>query len=708
MSSPAAINDYIYPNSDKPSFSNYGTIGLVQMPSARMHTEGTLAVSFSAMDPYYRGSLIAYPFSRLEASYQYTDINNALYSDVPAFSGNQTYKDKGFSAKILLFKESNLFPALAIGARDIAGTGIFSSEYIVASKRLNNIDLSFGLGWGILSANKLSNPFTKVATRLETRDKEINTKGGDFNVNTFFSGEMGVFAGAEIFIPNSNGMRIKVEYDATDYTREGFALGRASQSFAFEPVRQSASKINAGLIYPVTDSFHLKLNYVKGHTISLGFSLQANLGSKNPMIQKNDDHKNIKNSESIKRVNAKDQVYVYKTALKYLAERDLYLQNANIDSSTLQVVYAQSTHTSWPRASGRVLRVLDEIAPNYVDTLEVLNVNGGLGMHSITVNRESFSKYKDKGLYKLASKDFDLRTWTYDPEEFSYSPAPSYPSTFSKIAPSVRSQIGGPDGFYFGDLRLAFLSETLFSRNISFIINASAGLYDNFDELKLASDSILPHVRTDIVKYLKNSRSFALKRAHFNIFFNPYPDIYSKVAFGYLEEMFGGAGGEFLYRPFDQDYGIGAEIWRVKKRSFDQRLSFANYMTTTGHINLFYQEPVSKILIALKGGKFLAGDSGINFNISRRFASGLRTGIFFSRTDISKEEFGEGSFDKGFYFHLPIDIFFDKHSKGAAGFGLRPVTRDGAALLVHSHDLWGVTEQGQANNITRDWDDLYD
>ena len=121
-----------------------------------------------------------------------------------------------------------------------------------------------------------------------------------------------------------------------------------------------------------------------------------------------------------------------------------------------------------------------------------------------------------------------------------------------------------------------------------------------------------------------------------------------------------------------------------------------------------YKEPRSKVIIALKGGRFLAEDSGINFDFSRRFASGLRIGAFFTLTDISKEEFGEGSFDKGFYFHIPVELFFDRHSKGLAGFGLRPITRDGGAYLIHSHHLWGVTEQAQNANLTRDWDDLYE
>ena len=68
------------------------------------------------MDPYLRGSIVAYPFNWMEASYQYVDINNQLYSESFAFSGNQTFKDKSFDFKFLLSKkERKNFPALALG-----------------------------------------------------------------------------------------------------------------------------------------------------------------------------------------------------------------------------------------------------------------------------------------------------------------------------------------------------------------------------------------------------------------------------------------------------------------------------------------------------------------------------------------------------------------------------------------------------------------
>ena len=49
-----------------------------------------------------------------------------------------------------MLEETALTPALALGLRDMLGTGIFSSEYLVASKRLGRADLTLGMGWGAL------------------------------------------------------------------------------------------------------------------------------------------------------------------------------------------------------------------------------------------------------------------------------------------------------------------------------------------------------------------------------------------------------------------------------------------------------------------------------------------------------------------------------------------------------------------------------
>ena len=80
----------------------------------------------------------------------------------------QDFKDKGFNFKLRL-KEQGKFPAIAIGLNDFAGTGIYSSEYIVGSYGINRTDFHFGLGWGSIemaSDLNFKNPLIIFLTNL--------------------------------------------------------------------------------------------------------------------------------------------------------------------------------------------------------------------------------------------------------------------------------------------------------------------------------------------------------------------------------------------------------------------------------------------------------------------------------------------------------------------------------------------------------------
>lgn len=704
----AAINDYVYKNGDIPSFSNYGSIGLIQMPTARFLEAGSLAFNLSHNDPYINGAIIAYPFSWFEASYQYTDINNALYSDSPAFSGNQSYKDKGFDAKFRILKESKLLPQIAVGARDIAGTSVFTAEYVVMSKKIKNIDFSFGLGWGTLSGNKIKNPFIYISEGFKERiDVSSETQGGEVNFGKLFKGDAGYFAGAEVILPNMSGLRFKIEYDGTDYMKEGFPLGNESFSFAFEPVKQPSSKFNFGFVFPVNRNIQLKLAQTKGNNINFGFAINTSWGREN-VVQKRDPIIPVKNQEIVKKVNATNNLYLYRSALNKLRENKFFLQSADIKNDTFTLNYTQSNHTSHIRALGRVATILDQVSPENIKTFKIINTNATVPLYTAEIDRNTFIKYKADNLYKLSAKEIKLSSADYKLGDHEYSPSIKFPVNFFSFAPVMRSQIGGPDGFFFGDIRFNISNETLFSRNMNLITSASIGIVSNLNEITLPSDSIIEHVRTDIVKYLQASEDYHIKRMQFNYFTSFSENIYAKFSAGLIEEMFGGFGGEVLYRPFHQNFAIGAEAWWVKQRGYDMLFKFRDYQTTTGHINAYYTHPQSRVTIALKGGRFLAEDSGINFDFSRRSKTGLVIGAFFSLTDISKQEFGEGSFDKGFYFMIPVETFFSKHIKRNLGWGLRPLTRDGAAYLNHSYYLWGMTEAGTNINLTRDWDHLYD
>ena len=703
----ASIQDYIFP-SKSPSFSNYGTLGLIQMPSARMFSEGSLAFSWTHNDPYLRGSIVAYPFSWFEASYQYTDVNNALYSDVPSFSGSQSYKDKSFDTKFLLKREGDFLPAIAVGIRDIAGSGIFSSEYLVASKFYRNVDFSFGLGWGILNKNRISNPLSSISSSFDERVYNLDTRGGEFDSGKYFRGDAGLFGGIEVYLPNARGSRIKIEYDGTDYSNEGFNPGKGNERLLLRRQKSQASRLNIGFVYPVNDTFDLRLSYTKGNTLSFGFNAKINFSKKEPITPKRDTYNKIPDSAAVKQISNESDFYLYRSALYFLNEKELFLQAATHNDETLAIAYMQNQHTSSVRAMGRVAQTLDQVMPEKIKSFEITSVNASMGMHTATIDRDIFSKYQPYNFYKLGSKDIEIKSSKYDKTNYEFQPETKYPIHFWKITPDIRSQIGGPDGFYFGDIRIIFKSELLLRKKLTLLSTISASVYDNFDDLKLLSDSILPHFRTDIVDYLKEGRKLSIDLFQLNYFDNPLNNLYTKVAFGICESMFGCAGGEILYRPFHKNYAFGVEAWHARQRAYKQRFGLRKYETNTGLISIYLNEPKFQVTTLLQGGKFLAGDSGIRLDVSRRFKSGMSVGIFAARTDISKEEFGEGSFDKGFYFWIPIESFFSNYQRGHTGFGMRPVTRDGAAALNVSHPLYAVTESASAFTFTRDWDDLYD
>ena len=250
------------------------------------------------------------------------------------------------------------------------------------------------------------------------------------------------------------------------------------------------------------------------------------------------------------------------------------------------------------------MNIINQIAPDNIDTIKISEVNGGLGMQSVTIPRKIFSQYEEINSPRIVNEYIDIEPFLFKEDDFDFRPTAKYPVAFNSIGPELISQIGGPDGFFFGDLKLTADSELLISRNLSIISAFSYGLIDNMDTLKLKSDSVLPHVRTDIVKYLKQSRNFSIKRIQANYFKQLSPSIFTKLSGGIFEQMFAGYGGEILYRPYDKDFGIGLDVWKVYQREYDQMFDVRDYNTVTGHLSLYYHEPKSNILFTVKGGRY--------------------------------------------------------------------------------------------------------
>lgn len=693
----ADIFDYIYPHPG-PSFSNYGGLGLIQNPNARFLKEGSLAFTWSHNEPYLRGSVVAYPFNWLEAAFQYTDVNDELYSTVKEFSGSQSLKDKSFDLKFRLLEETNILPQIAFGLRDFGGTGRFASEYLVANKMFDSFlrfDLSFGIGWANLNGNKINNPLSSISSHFETRTRQIDL-GGKVNAKTFLTGDAGLFGGIEFFLPNAKGTKFKIEFDGTNYQTES------------NPQIQK-SKINYGLVYPASDRLIFKISSSRGTILNFGFSYSLNLSTSNPNNINKVKRKKIENKNILKSVTSRSDENLYKAASLYLSKEGIAIQKASVNQDELHVVYSQNKYRNPALSIGRVMNTLNDLAPEKIKKIKISEINAGMGMYSVNLSRKIIDKYSSPSQQSEELMEF-LKTepYIFNESDHAYNPLAKYPTSFLSIGPDLKTQIGGPDGFFFGDLKMQGKSEILFNRKLSLVTILNYGLTNNLDNLKLSSDSILPHVRTDIVKYLQNSKHFSIQRMQLNYYDQLSSSLFYKLSGGIFESMFSGIGAEFLYRPHNEDYGVGFELWQVQQREYNQMFSTRDYETVTGHLSLYYKEPRSNILIHLKGGRYLAKDSGFTFDASRVFRSGMRVGAFFSLTDISEEEFGEGSFDKGFYFWIPVELFSKKHFKRTFGWGLRPLTRDGAQSLMYGYPLWGVTDGSGYYSIEEGIKDFYE
>jgi hypothetical protein len=251
-------------------------------------------------------------------------------------------------------------PQIAVGFRDLAGTGLFSSEFIVASKNLSKgLDLTMGIGWGNLSGQSIKNPMLEISDRFATRSSSQGL-GGKFNVDDYFSGPAGYFFGLEYFIPKFKGMRIKLEYDGTNYKTEGDI-----------PISQD-SNFNFGIVFPQSKNLSYKLNFTRGNTVNFGFSYKLNLGNKNAQTTSKEKQSRISNSNAIKIVTSRSDQNLFRGALKYLSDEKIFLQHASINNDELEVVIAQTKYRNPVIASGRALNILDQIAPNNITSFKVM------------------------------------------------------------------------------------------------------------------------------------------------------------------------------------------------------------------------------------------------------------------------------------------------------------------------------------------------
>ena len=693
---------FISINSQAKTYNSLGQTGLINIPSAEVHDEQSIFFTFKRTNYTKLGTITVTPFDWLEASYFYYRPDDLRWGGVQGL-----YLDKGFNIKFSYKPKLFLAPTLAVGLDDFAGTGQFTKEYIAATYNFNNIKLTGGIGWGkFVGENSIDNPLSIFSKSLEIRQNESDNfgRGGQLSTDLWFRGDATLFAGMEFNIPKIKGLKFKMESNPFDYLKFGCCGEGTSRNTNI--LRKNESDINFGLSYKYKNFGNIDFSYIKGNTWnvswSVGFSSKKPIRKKEkfkPLMQNTDYGQNKKNE-------------FYLDILENLNRNKLYLQTAEINDQKLEITIDSAEHFNPIIYSSRAAFIASEVAKfndiNF-DVISVGHINRGSQINDISYKSEDLNlneRYPDV-LIKRNSSISNINPSFFKDHEFR--PKVNFPIFIYNVAPDIRTHIGSPQRFLYAGVGIKLTSEIQLNREFAIYSTVAKSLKDNFDEKNSEPSSGLELVRTQIVDYLQeSSEDFYIRNLELERIWSPYKSVYAKVSIGLLEQMYGGMASEVMYKPFESNFAYSIEYNKVKKRAFDGKFDFLEYETYTQHLNVAYYHPSTNILAKWSYGKYLAQDKGYTLDLSRRMPSGWTAGIFFSRTNVSAEEFGEGSFDKGFYFTFPLDIFSTGYSKDVNGFRLRTMTRDGGQKLELGNRLIDSFYGSTRTEINENWKNYLD
>ena len=255
------------------SYNSVGQTGLIQIPTASLQKPGTVGISYGngSLNKFF--SIIATPFPWFEASFFYHRPRDTIYIK------KNKYLDKGFNIK-MGFKYKGF--DLAMGLDDIAGTGFFSKEYIVATTKYNNINFTLGVGTGAFAAeHPYKNPIPGLRDRPEPLFVTENIVGvADFN--SFFKGPVGIFGGIEYFSSRFPNITIKVENNPFNYAK---FMGGGFPTQKFIERRKKEREFNYGISYKFHNNFVLSLSEINKNSFNLSLSAKFNFDKKKNAVK---------------------------------------------------------------------------------------------------------------------------------------------------------------------------------------------------------------------------------------------------------------------------------------------------------------------------------------------------------------------------------------------------------------------------------------
>lgn len=678
-----------------PSLNFYGSPGLMDMPTAEMLPDGQFTTGLSYFGGNGRVALTFQGTPWLSASFRYAGIKNLnLY-------GFSTYYDRAFDVRLRLLKEGRYRPGVTMGLQDFAGTGFYSGEYFVATKGFDTprwgpgrlpgrLKLTAGLGWGRLGSYNSLGSTGKRPTFVG------GSTGGQLSYNQWFRGPYALFGGLE-WTPNER-WGFKLEYSSDDYVTET----RTSKVF------RKKSPFNFGVEYQATPRTRIGGYFMYGSEI--GLTLQTQLNPRYPPVplavpaphpvRQRPDPQSAPAAWGTAWATRPDAATDLRDRLAPLLKQDgLILETLSVTAESAELRFRNTRYGSMANAIGRAARALAAVAPTSVETFRLVPVAEDMALSETVIRRSDLEALEFNGMSAgalLSATGFAdagplpagaARARDLYPDFGWYVVPYTAPAYFDPSKP-LRMDVGldlagvwrpAPGWMVAGTLRQRIAG------------NVKGGR---------PSNSVLPHVRTDQNLYAQYGTTmenlFAARQ------WRAGPNLYARGIAGYLETMFAGVSGELLWKPVGSPLALGAEASYLRQRDYDQRFGLLGYSVMTGHATAYY-EFGDGYLATASAGRYLAGDWGATFSLDRTFDNGWLVGAFFTKTNVSAKDFGEGSFDKGIRFSIPMSWLIGKPSTRGLGTTIRPIQRDGGQKVRIPGRLYGQVRNAHRRALEGQW-----
>ena len=661
---------FLVPSAQGNDASDFGTSGLIRMPSARMAEDSTLRATIAVDEVANLYNITFQALPKVQATFRY-----AIFNPKRLPGSSDTNRDRSYAVKAELFPETTLSPQISLGVRDILGTGVWEGEYVVSSKQWKNFDFTLGMGWGRLgSRGGFSNPLRVISEDFEKRPGNSGGAfGGESRGESFFRGDASIFGGFAYRF-SSLPLTFLTEYESDQYDRE-----------VRRNTLKAPSAFNFALAWQPISNTLLRVSLLRGDTLGITLSSQVETKQIAPRrYEKRTQPSNVDSNTGLPEGYKTNSWY---DRMVFESEQSgLYLKQASLREGERKatMVIENRAYNLTADALNQIMSLSELYTPRHVSSVDLILQENGLVGPTInySLQRNNLPDANEENatdqIKILAPRRIEKPTNRTD---FGY------PSLGFGLDLAAKVQLMDPNDPARKQIFAKLTGRLQLSDHVNLWGRYEQNLHNDFSTAR-GSNSALPNVRTLVNQYLVNGAS-GIEQLYIEDKRSLSGSIHTWIYGGILETMYGGVGGEVLYSPYMQRWALGLNVNAVKQRGFERDFDFRDYETVTAFASAYYASPFYDVDMAVHVGRYLAQDVGYTFEARRTFDSGFSIGGFFTRTNVSAEEFGEGSFDKGLFFRIPFNGLLPGNTRAAYSTILRPLERDGGRRLENfGGSLW--------------------